>query len=141
MPTSIVNPPIAGVSPPDLRESVIMTVWPSIAAMSIGRLLGRMYEINWGYGFVTVGKLLALLTAPLAAAIVIGRFATSLKKELPFIGWLAKPIPLDAWRYVLTNRRVLVQKGLLAVDESWVELDRFDTIEVEIEPGQAWYQA
>jgi hypothetical protein len=44
-------------------------------------------------------------------------------------------------RYTLTNQRVMVQRGLKSTAESWVELDRFDAIEVEVLPGQEWYPA
>jgi hypothetical protein len=109
--------------------------------MGIGRFLGRLYKINIGYGVLTLGHLIALLTAPLAAALVVGRFAVGIKKELPLIGWLFAPIPLDCIRYVLTNRRVAIQRGIKPVDEVWIELDRFDTIDIEVLPGQEWYHA
>jgi hypothetical protein len=41
----------------------------------------------------------------------------------------------------LTNRRVLIQKGLSAVDEAAVGLDEFDAIDVAILPGQEWFHA
>jgi hypothetical protein len=44
-------------------------------------------------------------------------------------------------RYRLTNRRVVVQKGLTCKDERWVDFDRFDTIDVEVLPGQEWFPA
>ena len=50
-------------------------------------------------------------------------------------------LPLDAYRYTLTNRRVVIQRGLMPVDEIWIELDRFDTIDIEVLPGQEWYHA
>jgi hypothetical protein len=139
--TETLPPPIAGVTPPSVKESVVMTVWPSLAALGIGRFLGRLYKIDWGFGVLTVGHLIALLTAPLAAALVIGRFAVAVKKELPLIGWMFAIIPLDCFRYVLTNRRVVIQRGINPVDEVWIELDRFDTIDIEVQPGQEWYHA
>ena len=44
-------------------------------------------------------------------------------------------------RYVLTNRRVIVQRGLMPRDERSVKLDNFDTIRVVVQPGQAWFKA
>ena len=41
----LMRQPIAGVSPPQLSEATIMTVWPSLAATGIGRGLGRLYAI------------------------------------------------------------------------------------------------
>ena len=42
---------------------------------------------------------------------------------------------------MLTNRRVVVRTGLIPIDERWVGLDRFDTIEIIVRPGQQWYRA
>jgi hypothetical protein len=138
--------PIAGVSPPELRETVVMTVWPSIAANGLGRLLGRMYLIPWGISVFTVGHLIALLSIPLAMFLVVGRFLHGFLIDIQLFG-LGKlflsfvPASLIIRRYTLTNRRVAVQRGLRAIEESWVELDRFDSIEVEVLPGQEWYKA
>lgn len=105
-----------------------MTVWPSLAARPDGRFLGRMYRWNLGFRLlgipITIGRILALLTAPL----VIPLFFITL-------------LPFSAQRYRLTNRRVVVQKGWRGEDERSVSLDRFDNILIEVQPGQAWYHA
>jgi len=44
-------------------------------------------------------------------------------------------------RYVVTNRRVIVLRGIVGKEEKAVDLDRFDGITVEVQPGQAWYHA
>lgn len=116
--------PIAGVTPPETREVTVMTVWPTLGASGAGRLIGRLCSIQAGFGFFTLGKLFALLLIPVA----IPLFALSL-------------LPGVMKRYTLTNRRVVVQSGLSAVDERWVDFDRFDSIEVEVLPGQQWYPA
>jgi len=118
------NQPIAGVTPPSQREVTVMTVFPTLAAFPLGRLMGRLCGIQAGFGFFTLGKLMALLLIPVA----IPLFAFSL-------------LPGVITRYSLTNRRVIVQKGLRAVDERWVDFDRFDSIEVEVLPGQEWFPA
>lgn len=116
---------IAGVSPAELQETTIMTVWPSIAAIPPGRLLGQWYGIRAGFGNVlTVGNLIALLTIPIALVLFFGGLA-------PFV----------CRRYRLTNRRLVVEKGLSAQPERWVSLDQFDSIEVLVLPGQEWYPA
>ena len=115
---------IAGVTPAETREVTVMTVFPTLAATAPGRLMGQLCRVQAGFGFFNLGKLFALLLIPFA----IGLFAFSL-------------MPGVIRRYRLTNRRVVVQKGLRAVDERWVDFDRFDTIDVEILPGQAWYPA
>lgn len=116
---------IAGVALPQLGEATAMTIWPTIAATGAGRLVGRLAAIEVGAGkFFTLGKLLAVATIPISLAV----FAWQL---LPFI----------CRRYTLTNRRIIIQKGLGAVEECSIGLDEFDTIAVEILPGQQWLHA
>jgi hypothetical protein len=78
--------------------------------------------------------------------LVLGRFLHGFLTDIQLFG-LGKVFLsiVPAWliirRYTLTNRRVVIQRGLRTVEESWVELDRFDSIEVEVLPGQEWYKA
>jgi len=115
---------IAGVAPPALSEVTIMTVWPSLAATGLGRALGKLYMIGEGKGAITPGRIIALLSVP----VVLPLFFLTLN-------------PFSSKRYRLTNRRVSVQRGIRGVDERWVELDRFDSIEVVVQPGQEWYHS
>lgn len=115
---------IAGVSPPDMQETTVMTVWPSNAYYGIGRMLGGLYAIDVGFYIFRVGNLIALLTAPIAAVVYFLRL-------LPVIGI----------RYRVTNRRVLVERGWSADESTSIGLDRFDEIDVEVLPGQSWYEA
>ncbi len=115
---------IAGVTPAETREVTIMTVFPTLGATASGRLMGRLCEVRTGFGFFNLGKLFALLLIPFA----IGLFFFML---MPFV----------IRRYRLTNRRIVVQRGLTAVDERWVDFDRFDAIDVEVLPGQEWFPA
>jgi hypothetical protein len=101
-----------------------MTVWPTIGATRSGRLVGRLCGIGLGYGFFTLGKLMALATIPIS---------------LPLFCW--QLMPWVCRRYALTNRRIIIQKGLSAVDGQSVELDAFDTIRVQVLPGQQWLNA
>jgi hypothetical protein len=50
-------------------------------------------------------------------------------------------LPFVCRRYRLSCRRLAVQKGLRACDERQIALDEFETIDVEILPGQAWLHA
>jgi hypothetical protein len=115
---------IAGVLPAGVGEATIMMVWPSIAATSIGRFFGRQYGIRAGLGFVTIGNLIALASIPLM---------------LPL--YFARKFPLWMQRYRLTNRRVIIERGIHGRPEQYVDLDRFDQIEVVVLPGQEWYPA
>jgi hypothetical protein len=116
--------PIAGVVPPELAETRIFTLWPTIGAITAGRLVGRLASNGAGYGIFTVGNLLAVVTIPLSLAV----FAWQL-------------MPYLCRRYTVTNQRVILRCGLGAREDRWVKLDDFDTIELEILPGQQWLHA
>ncbi|MBS0211347.1 MAG: PH domain-containing protein [Planctomycetes bacterium] len=116
---------IAGVAPPTLGEVTTMVTWPSMASTAIGRFLGGLFQIRFGVGSVlTVGNLLALATIPLTMTI-----------------YLVRIFPWFTRRYRLTNKRVVVERGLPPRAERWVELSNFDAIEVVVRPGQEWYPA
>lgn len=117
--------PIAGVTPAEIQEATIMTVWPSVAQYALGRALGSLYAIRWpDVYFFRLGNLIALLAIPVALVLFFMRIA-------PGIGT----------RYRLTNRRIIVERGLSGVEDRWVDLDRFDAIDIEVRPGQQWYDA
>lgn len=134
---------IAGVSPVELGEVSVMTVWPSNAAYVPGRFLGRLYESQAGFYIFTLGNLWALLSIPVALGL-----------------YFVKLIPGIGFRFKLTNRRVLQVGSVLRrewvylfgfipwpwrfifeADSKSLELDRFDNIHVDVQPGQAWYHA
>jgi hypothetical protein len=106
------------------REQFSMTVWPTIGATRLGRLVGQFSGNKLGVGFFTLGKLFALAMIPLALAVYVWQI-------LPFL----------IRRYRLTDRRVVVQKGLVPKDERFIDLDAFDAIEIAVLPGQAWLRA
>jgi hypothetical protein len=128
MPTLTAPPtatPIAGVVPSEFRETTVMTVWPSVAMYPLGKALGTLYAIRWpDVYFFRLGNLIALLSIPIALVLFFMRIA-------PGIGT----------RYRLTNRRIIVERGLTGVQDKAVDLDRFDSIAVDVKPGQAWYDA
>ncbi|MCA9264982.1 MAG: PH domain-containing protein [Planctomycetales bacterium] len=116
---------IAGTNPAVTKEATVMTVWPSVAKYGIARALGQLYAIDAGVWVITFGNIVALLSAPLAAVLYLLRVA-------PFVGC----------RYTLTNRRVVVQQGIVGrVEAKSIQLDRFDAIEIVVRAGQAWYSA
>jgi hypothetical protein len=132
--------PIAGVTPPELREATVMTVWPSLAATTAGRFLGQLYAIELGVPPLTVGHLIALASIPLVVGLYFGRFVGELLRAIPVVGRFMI-FPAGAQRYVLTNRRVVVRAGLVPGDQRWVALNRFDSIAIDVRPGQAFYRA
>jgi hypothetical protein len=117
--------PISGVTPSELAEVTCKVVWPTIGATWAGRLVGRAAAVPLGWGrFFTLGKLLAVATIPLSLAV----FAWQL-------------MPRVCRRYALSNRRIIIRKGLMPVDERWIGLDEFDAVQVEVLPGQEWLHA
>jgi hypothetical protein len=117
--------PIIGVMPSDLTEVTCKVVWPTIGATRAGRVVGQLAAVRIGWGeFFTLGKLLALATIPISLAV----FAWQL-------------MPCVCRRYALSNRRIIIRRGLMPVDERWIGLDEFDSVEVEVLPGQQWLHA
>lgn len=109
----------------DSGEITVMTVWPTIAATRPGRWLGRLYGMNVGISrFLPLGRFWMFVTIPVALVLFCWLF----------MPWLCR-------RYRLTNRRLVIQKGLSAVDGPSVALDAFDAIEVAVLPGQEWFPA
>jgi hypothetical protein len=127
MTTVVVPAPqaIAGVTPAQTQETTVMTVWPSVAAYGLGRTLGQLYDIRMpDIYFLRLGRLLALAFIPVSLVLFFLRVA-------PYVGT----------RYTLTNRRLIVHKGWKMAEDKAIDLDRFDKIEVEVLPGQSWYDA
>lgn len=120
---------IAGVAPVDKAETTVMTVWPSVSGMRllgipVGKMLGRLLNVKAGFYIFTVGNVAALLSIPLALVLYFKRVG-------PFV----------ATRFRVTNKRIVVERGLTAKEEKAIEFDRFDNIQVEIDPGDEWYKA
>jgi hypothetical protein len=132
------NQAISGVSPSQLKEVTVMTVWPSLSATGFGRFWGRLFAIEAGFPIfgvpLTVGRLMALASIPFMLALY---FLMRLPRVPFIIVGFKNPF---CWQYRLTNRRIVVE-NLFAGEMKSVALDRFDTIETVVEPGQAWFKA
>lgn len=116
---------ISGVSPAAVRETTSMVVWPSNAEFAIGRTLGQLFDMRFpDIYFLRIGNLFALLSIPVSLAL-----------------YFYKVLPGMGSRYRLTNRRIVVESGLLGKERRAVTLDGFDNIEIEVLPGQEWYAA
>ncbi len=133
------NQPIAGVAPSQLKEVTVMTVWPSLSATAFGRFWGRLFAIELGFRAfgvpITIGRLMALVSIPFMVALY---FLMRLPRFPGVIIGIKNPF---CWQYRLTNRRVIVENPFGGGEQKSVALDRFDSIEVVVEPGQAWFKA
>ena len=119
------NQPTAGSTAVDLDEVPVMTVWPSICCYPSGRFLGRLCAIRWPNIYIfRLGNLLALLSIPHALFLYFLRIA-----------------PVVGRRYTLTNRRMVIQRGISGVDEREIALNDFDEIVIEVLAGQKWFHA
>lgn len=106
-------------------ESTLTVRWPTITATMPGRLVGRLAAVGPGFGTIlTLGVLLSVVTLPISMAV----YAWQL---MPFV----------ARRYRLTNRRIVIQRGLTPVEGASIAYEDFDALEVETLPGQAWLHA
>lgn len=130
--------PVAGVAPTQLQEVTVMTVWPSLSATTFGRFWGRLFAIEAGFPIfgvpLTIGRLFALASIPFMVALY---FLMRLPRFPGVIIGIKNPF---CWVYRLTNRRVVVENPFGAEIKS-VSLDRFDSIDIVVESGQAWYKA
>lgn len=120
---------IAGVAPVESAETTVMTVWPSVAGMRllgipVGKIMGRLLNIKAGFYIFTLGNLIALAAIPVGLVLYMKRIG-------PFV----------ATRYRVTNRRIVVERGLTCVEERAIAFDRFDNIQIEIDPGDEWYKS
>jgi hypothetical protein len=130
--------PISGVAPSQLKEVTSMTVWPSLCATGFGRFWGRLFNIQVGFAVfgvpLTLGRLFALLSIPFMLALY---FLMRLPRFPGVLIGIKNPF---CWQYRLTNRRLIVENPFGGELKS-ISLDRFDAIDVVVEPGQAWYKA
>jgi hypothetical protein len=131
--------PIAGVAPSQLSEVTNMTVWPSLSATAFGRFWGRLYGIELGFRLfgvpLTLGRLMALVSIPFMVALYF------LMRLPRFPGVLIGIKNPWCWQYRLTNRRLIVENPFGGGEMKSISLDRFDAIDVVVEPGQAWFKS
>lgn len=119
-----VHSSVLPIQVPDFPERTVAVLWPTIGSLRLGRFVGRLCAVRLGRGFFTLGKLFALATIPLSLAAFAWLFA-----------------PYVARRYRLTNRRIVVQRGLRPVDERAIDFEEFDAIEVQRLSGQEWLRS
>ena len=120
---------IAGVAPATEAETTVMLHWPSVSAQRIlgfpiGKVMGNLMNIDAGWYVFRIGNFIALALAPLGALLYLKRVA-----------------PVVGVRYRLTNKRIVVERGVTAQEEKAIELDRFDSIEIEVDPGDEWFKS
>jgi PH (Pleckstrin Homology) domain-containing protein len=106
---------ITGVVAPQAGEALIREVFPSVAAMPAVASLGRML-------------IRSIALAPLGWALM-----------LPF--YFLKILPFLARRYTLTNRRVMLRRGLKPVPDGEVKLSEIDDVRVVTDANSQFFRA
>ena len=71
----------------------------------------------------------------------LGRLALLATIPIGLMLYLSMRLPWAITRYRLTNRRVMIERGINPTVEQYVDLDRFDAIDLVVSPGQEWYAA
>ncbi len=108
------KPPVTGVTPPQIREAMIRTAWPSLAAYpagTIGRQLIQSYVL-----------------APLGWFLM-----------LPF--YFMKVLPGVGLRYVVTNRRVMIQRGWARSVSGEIALADIDEVRLIMDDNSLFFNA
>jgi hypothetical protein len=106
---------VTGLIPPETREALIREAWPSVAAHPGPAALGRVLMLS-----IIAAPLGWLLLAPL---------------------YFAKILPFVARRYTLTNRRVMIRRGLKPAATHEVPLAAVDEVRVVKNANSEFYRA
>jgi hypothetical protein len=108
--------PVPGVMPPQLGEAIIREVWPSVTGAQ---------------------PALAALCEKMQRSIVLAPLAWLLLAPLYFV----KILPFLARRYTLTNRRLMVQRGLKPVPSEEVALADIDDVRLVSGSASGFYRS
>lgn len=113
--TDIRKQAVTGVTPPQLEEATIRVAWPSVTAVPAVASLGRVLLSS------RIGAPVAwLLLAPIY-----------FRKILPFL----------ASRYTLTNRRIMIQRGLKPQASKEVALTDIEDVRLVPDANSDYYRA
>ncbi|MEK6234848.1 MAG: hypothetical protein N2C14_09060 [Planctomycetales bacterium] len=157
--SSPANQAIAGVSPSSAGETTIMAVWPTVGLFSVGRFFGRIYDFLEDHN-VDVGGLVGLrgvltlrnvvmiattwiLTLVILVPLGLDLVRASIKAFVSaLLGLKWPPAGCMFPVYRLTNRRVIVEGFFTGAEMRSVNLDDFDSVELDhSRGGQRWYPA
>lgn len=110
---------ISGVVPPLVNEALIRETWPSVASVPPVAALGR--------ALTQLAARLAntVILLPLAVLVVLPAWLLM----APF--YFRKVLPFLATRYAVTNRRVMIQRGMNPSSAREVELSAIDEVRIQ----------
>jgi hypothetical protein len=121
---------ISGVSASN--EAVIMTTYPTLAATSMGRAIGRLCDavplktngVPWPR--LLVGMLLWPIVVPIALTVALGLYAVT---------------KIMGQRFVLTNRNLQIRQMIGVRLNAQAPLSDIKGVAIKESPGQAYYRA
>ncbi len=106
---------VSGLVPPELGEARIRTVWPSVTVYSAPARLGETL-------------MRSIVLAPLGWFLLLPVYFL---KILPGVGR----------RYTLTNRRLMIQRGLAAKPSHEIELSKIDDVRIQEGSHNAFFRS
>jgi hypothetical protein len=106
---------VTGLVPPETDEAVIRTVWPTTALYSGPAALGRI-------------MMRTIILAPVAWLMLAGPYFL---RVIPF---LARP-------YTLTNRRLMIQKGMRLKPKQDISLADIEDVRLVEDSNSAFYRS
>jgi hypothetical protein len=112
--TDVRKQAITGMVPPHLDETLIRIVWPSVAnspGAGLAEKLARTFVL-----------------APLAGLMMA-----------PF--YFGKVLPGFARRYALTNRRLMIQRGIRFQPAEQIELDKIEDVRIKAGSANDFFRA
>jgi hypothetical protein len=120
---------IAGLVPPETGEAMIRENWPSVAAHPGIAALGIKLS--------AVASMLARTVILLPIGIVIAFLAWALMAPVFF----GKLLPGMARRYTLTNRRLMIRRGLTAKPSQEIALADIDEVRIVKDSNSEFFRA
>jgi hypothetical protein len=123
------NQVITGVVPPETAEAMIRELWPSVASKP---------------ALAGLGKKITQLASKLAQTVVLLPLALVVAP----VGWIimapayfGKLLPFVARRYTLTNRRLMIRRGLKPKPSKEVALADIDDVRIEKDANSDFFMA
>jgi hypothetical protein len=133
---------VMGIIVPEVAEARMAVRWPSVAAYpGVARLGAKLQEtanalFRWTLDRpAPIAGLLMFITLPLAAALTVPAW---LLLAPPYF---LKILPFFMTRYVLTNRRLMIQKGWARKPVQEVKLEDLESVKVAAGSEQPFYLA
>ncbi len=112
---------VTGVAPPQVSEAIIRDAWPSVAAHPGPASLAR-------------ATYRSIILAPIGWLVLAPIYFAKLLAILPGLSGLAT-------RYRLTNRRLMICKGLQPVPDKEVPLDRIKDVKLVTDANSEFFVA